>query len=104
MVWNTKISNIFKMVIMVRGQKYTKEQAIKLVSDCYDNEEPVFIIRGKDKVASKAIKAYAEMVKDSVGPEKAETPTYILAEQAELVAVDVLVWQGIHMDEIKLPD
>lgn len=36
---------------------------IRMVKDCFENEEPVFVLRGKDKFAVKAIQAYYEAVK-----------------------------------------
>lgn len=36
----------------------------KIVKDCIKNEEPVFVLRGKDKFAIKAIQAYYEAVKN----------------------------------------
>lgn len=36
----------------------------KIVKDCVENDEPVFVLRGKDKFALKAIKAYYKAVKD----------------------------------------
>ena len=35
----------------------------KIVKDCIENEEPVFVLRGKDIFAIKAIQAYYEAVK-----------------------------------------
>lgn len=37
---------------------------IKIVKDCFENEEPVFVLRGKDMFAVKAIQAYYEAVKN----------------------------------------
>lgn len=34
----------------------------KIVKDCIENEEPVFVLRGKDKFALQAIQAYYEAV------------------------------------------
>lgn len=89
---------------ILKGQKYTKEQAVQLVQHCYAAEEPIFIIRAKDKIAWKAIKAYAEILKNSVGPEKAGSPEYDLAEAAEKFAAEVIQWQGLNMEKVKLPD
>ncbi|WP_085537227.1 hypothetical protein [Massilibacteroides vaginae] len=36
----------------------------KIVKDCIENEEPVFVLRGKDIFAIKAIQAYYESVKN----------------------------------------
>ena len=44
--------------------KYTKEQALALVKNAYENEEPLFIIKPQDAAAPMAIKQYAEICKD----------------------------------------
>ena len=36
---------------MFKGQKYTKEQALEVVTKCYDQGEPIFIIQGHDSIA-----------------------------------------------------
>lgn len=87
----------------MKAQKYTKEQAVALVEDCYDRGEPIFIIRGKDKIAWKAIKQYAELLKTAIGPEN-YNESYLLAEKAEKFAAEVIAWQGHHLEEIKNPN
>ena len=88
----------------MKGRKYSKEQAIKLVSDCYDVDEPVFIIRAKDSISWKAVKAYSEILKNSTGAKNHGLPSYNLAEEAERFAGEILAWQGLNMEKIKLPD
>lgn len=85
-------------------EKYNKERALKLVEKAYDEGEPIFIIRGQDKVAWKAIKAYAELLKTASLGEGHGTPSYNTAEDAERYAAFVIEWQGLNQEKVKLPD
>jgi hypothetical protein len=87
-----------------KGQKYTKKEAVQLVRECYDIGEPVFIIRGRDYVSEKAIKAYAELQKNAAGPDTPETKEYKHAEKAEKFAVEVLNWKLENLALIKIAD
>lgn len=88
----------------MKGQKYTLEAAKQLIQHCYASGEPVFIIRGQDYISEKIVKAYAEMQKNAAGPDKPETPSYILAEDAEKFAAEILNWKLENQDKIKIAD
>jgi len=89
---------------MMRNPKYTKEEAVALVEKCYDSGEPIFIIQSKDRISWEIVKEYAEKLKNASGPEHPEKPSYKLAEDAELVAKDMLTWQLENQEKVKLPD
>ncbi len=88
----------------LKGQKYTKEEALKVVSDCYDKGEPVFIIQGHDYIASNVVKEYAERQKNAAGPDNPESPGYKLAESTERYAEEILRWQLNNMEKMELAD
>ena len=89
---------------MYKGQKYNRKEALRIVGDCYDDAEPVFIIRGRDYISEKIIKVYAEMQKNAAGPDTPESPSYVLAENAEKFAAEVLNWKLENQDKIKIAD
>lgn len=69
--------------------------------------EPVFIIRGKDVLAVRAIQAYAALLlsaRDGAENERTKLHLADMASDVEAVAVEVEMWQAVHDDLVRLPD
>ncbi len=88
----------------MKGQKYTKAEAMQLVEYCYDTGEPIFIVQGHDYISERIVKMYAEMQKNVAGPDNPESPSYVLAEDAEKFAAEILNWKLENQDKIKIAD
>jgi hypothetical protein len=92
--------------------KYTKEQALKLVEEAYDEGMPIFILQAKDRLAPYVIKRYADMLKDSCIAEYKDqgddaifsSNSYKLASTAEEKVSAMFTWQGSNFEKVKLPD
>lgn len=57
---------------------------------------PVFVIKGKDKLAPRAVDAYAQLC-DTLGLDEQR-------REVELAAEEIRGWQQRHRDLVKLPD
>lgn len=92
--------------------KYTKEEAVELIEKCYNEGEPIFIMRAKDILAPWIIKKYAESLKDlAIGELRQhgdnaifESDNYKLATEAEKLVSNIFEWQGLNFEKVKLPD
>ena len=88
----------------MEGRKYTKEQALAVVAECYDKNIPVFIMNAKDIISGAVVKYWAEKLKDAVGADNESDDSYHLADLADKLAVEFLYWQTENPDQVKLPD
>lgn len=61
------------------------------------DDEPVFVIRGKDKAAVNAIRSYARAAYD-IGAGQ------VLLENAHDCANEIKDWQEGHPEQVKVPD
>ena len=61
------------------------------------DDEPVFLIRGKDAAAVMAIRDYARQA-GYVGASDA------FVENVEDIAVEIEMWQNANQDRVKVPD
>lgn len=63
----------------------------------FEDDEPVFVIRGKDKLAPEGIMAYEQEADGGGASEE-----FLAAVREEAVRAEV--WQADHPDKVKMPD
>lgn len=81
---------------------------IQVLNKTIPEDEPLFLLRGQDKLAPAAIFAYADELEctasdDGVAPDEALRRRE-LANEAEAAALAIERWQLEHPDRTKMPD
>ena len=69
----------------------------------FQEDEPLFLIRAKDKLAPRTVRYYAQLC-SFYGFTTKNRDLIEFGEQAKRIAVEMEAWQRQNPDRVKLPD
>jgi hypothetical protein len=81
----------------------SKYGAISAEKTKFLEREPLFVLRGKDKLANRTVRYYAQVC-CFLGVTTNNKALVEIGEKAKLVALEMEQWQRENKDKVKLPD
>ena len=69
----------------------------------FPEDEPLFLLRAKDKLAPRAVRYYAQICRHLAITTKNKA-LMETGETVQVVALEMEQWQRLHPNKVKLPD
>jgi len=93
----TDLRNIFVKAIRDRSKPMPRHRAFQIIENVLGTDEPIFVLRAKDRLSTMALEAYLAIATDNDTSDRFQLS---IISQIQTFRQ----WQQVHPDKMKTPD